>query len=83
MRYKCPCCGYYTLDHIANGSYDICPVCFWEDDIVQNEDPSFEGGANEPCLIQTRKNFQNFSASEFRLVQHVRKPLPEELSRFG
>lgn len=26
----CPCCGYMTLDR--RGAYDICPVCFWEDD---------------------------------------------------
>ena len=44
MRYKCPCCGHYILGHIANGSYDICPVCFWEDDLVQNQDPSYEVG---------------------------------------
>lgn len=29
-KYKCPCCGCYTLDE--RGAYDICPVCFWEDD---------------------------------------------------
>ena len=29
-KYKCPCCGYFTLDE--RGEYDICPVCFWEDD---------------------------------------------------
>ncbi len=29
-RFECPCCGYLTLDE--RGTYDICPVCFWEDD---------------------------------------------------
>ena len=29
-KYKCLCCGYRTLD--TRGEYDICPVCFWEDD---------------------------------------------------
>lgn len=29
-KYKCLCCGYKTLD--TRGEYDICPVCFWEDD---------------------------------------------------
>lgn len=28
--YRCLCCGYRTLD--SRGDYDICPVCFWEDD---------------------------------------------------
>ena len=29
-KYKCLCCGYRTLDE--RGDYDICPVCFWEDE---------------------------------------------------
>src|SRR3954447_19194782 len=29
-RAQCPCCGYYTLD--SRGSFDICQVCWWEDD---------------------------------------------------
>ncbi len=27
----CLCCGYRTLDE--RGAFDICPVCFWEDDV--------------------------------------------------
>ncbi|NIP43329.1 MAG: hypothetical protein GWN61_14025, partial [candidate division Zixibacteria bacterium] len=34
MIYTCPCCGYRTLDD-PPGSYDICGICFWEDDTVQ------------------------------------------------
>lgn len=29
-KYICLCCGNRTLD--SRGEYDICPVCFWEDD---------------------------------------------------
>ncbi|MDE6726418.1 MAG: hypothetical protein K2J80_00590 [Oscillospiraceae bacterium] len=29
-KFVCPCCGCLTLDE--RGCYDICPVCFWEDD---------------------------------------------------
>ncbi len=29
-KYKCLCCGYMTLE--TRGEFDICPVCFWEDD---------------------------------------------------
>ncbi|MFI5753623.1 CPCC family cysteine-rich protein [Streptomyces sp. NPDC051569] len=28
--YPCPCCGHRVLDAMP-GSYEICPVCFWED----------------------------------------------------
>ena len=42
----CPCCGYATLD--ARGEYDICAICWWEDDTLvidsvgYNEDFWFE-----------------------------------------
>ena len=29
-KFTCPCCGCLTLNE--RGAYDICPVCFWEDD---------------------------------------------------
>lgn len=41
-KYKCPCCGFYTFDEKPNGNYDICPVCFWEDDPIQLEDNEYE-----------------------------------------
>ncbi len=28
--HPCPCCGLRTLEEM--GAYDICPVCWWEDD---------------------------------------------------
>ena len=50
-KYKCPCCGFYTFDEKLNGNYDICPVCFWEDDPIQLEDNEYKGGANRVSLI--------------------------------
>jgi hypothetical protein len=46
-----------TLTDPATGSYEICPVCFWEDRPVQNEDPAFSGGANSVSLAQARENY--------------------------
>ena len=42
---------------IINSQYDICLVCGWEDDIVQNEYGNFSGGANKMSLIEHRQNF--------------------------
>ncbi|MBR5765589.1 MAG: hydrolase [Lachnospiraceae bacterium] len=76
-KFKCPCCGYYTLP--GAGAYDICPVCFWEDDPVQEDDPDYAGGANDLSLNECRKNFELYGACEERFVSRVRKPLPEEI----
>lgn len=59
MKYTCPCCGYKTLDEPATGTYDICELCGWEDDLVQKEDPDYEGGANGICLREAQHEFLN------------------------
>lgn len=38
MKYTCPCCGYRTLEE-PPGTFDICEICFWEDDGVHFDDP--------------------------------------------
>lgn len=77
-KHPCPCCGYRTLDEKPPGSFALCPVCWWEDDSVQFNDPDYEGGANEPSLRQAQQNFATFGAAEQRFVQRVRKPTADE-----
>jgi hypothetical protein len=78
MNFPCPCCGYKTFGQEPDGSYEICPVCFWEDDPVQLADPDYAGGANSVSLRQAQRNFAVFGACEETMVRHVRKPTPEE-----
>lgn len=52
--YPCPCCGYLVFDE-PPGSYDICPVCGWEDDVSQLRLPTVSG-ANRP-LIECQREF--------------------------
>ena len=78
MKFACPCCGFKTFDFQPYGSYSICPICFWEDDLIQLEDPTYEGGANRVSLIQAQKNFIEFGACEWELKIHVRNPTKEE-----
>lgn len=50
--HKCPVCGEYEFDDMF--SYDICPICGWEDDDY------FEGGgANNMSLEEAIENFKN------------------------
>ncbi len=78
MKFGCPCCGYRTLSSEKRGSYEICPVCYWEDDKVQFNDPDYKGGANHVSLKDARENYLAFGACESALVSKVRKPLVDE-----
>ena len=75
----CPCCGYLTLSEPPPGTYEICPVCNWEDDIVQYDNIDFEGGANEESLRQARINFKEFRAASKKFINEVRLPESDEL----
>ena len=61
------------------GTFEICPVYFWEDDNFQAANPKFAGGANEVNLEEARRNFQTFGASSREFIKRVRKPRPEEM----
>ena len=76
-NYPCPCCGYLTLSQ--KESFEICMVCYWQDDGLQAEKSDYEGGANQVSLNQARSNFNAFGASEEVFLDCVRKPLPEEM----
>ena len=78
IRFKCPCCGCYTFKDKPDGNYDICPVCYWEDDPIQLIDEDYEGGANKVSLNQARINYLEFGACEESMKGHVRKPTDEE-----
>jgi len=75
LLYTCPCCGYRTFSDMP-GSYKICHVCFWEDNLVQLLNPWFVGCPNEPSLAEAQENFVWIGASDARGKQFVRGVLP-------
>ncbi len=75
MNIICPCCGCKTISE----EYDICPVCFWENDPIQDMYPDCSGGANNVSLIEAKKNYKEFGAIEKRFLNVVRKPYDDEL----
>jgi len=52
----CPSCGFLTLEEETYGSYNICPVCGWEDDGVQLANPTSGGGANSKSLAEAQQH---------------------------
>ena len=55
--FKCPVCGKYTFQS-GPGSYEICPVCGWEDDKAQYKDPNLKGGANKLSLKEYKERYE-------------------------
>lgn len=77
-KFPCPCCAFLTLSEAPPGTFEICPVCFWEDDPVAFADPKFEGGANHISLEQAREKFLKIGAVLPEFKGKVRVPYPEE-----
>lgn len=76
--HRCPCCGFLTLDGRAN--FEICAVCFWEDDGQDDHDADrVRGGPNgRLSLTEARQNFQAMGACDERCTAFVREPMPGE-----
>jgi GNAT superfamily N-acetyltransferase len=75
-REPCPCCGACTLE--SRGDYDICPVCWWEDDGNDNASADRGSGPNHLSLTQARVNFLltgifNPERGDLRDAQHPRE----------
>jgi tRNA threonylcarbamoyladenosine biosynthesis protein TsaE len=79
--YACPCCGNLTLPE--RGGFDICPVCFWEDDGQDEADADVvRGGPNGMLsLTAARANYAAIGAAEQRVLPFVRPPTPGETAR--
>ncbi len=50
----CPVCGQTIFPDV--NSFEICEICGWEDDAVQEDDPDYDGGANRISLNEARTN---------------------------
>lgn len=77
-KYKCPCCGHFTFEK-KERAYDICPVCFWEDDPEQYNNPMMPNGANHVSLAVARVNYKHFAACDPEMKKYVRGPKKDEL----
>lgn len=50
---KCPVCGQYEF--AQQDDYDVCEVCGWENDGLQEKQPDYDGGANDISLNEAKK----------------------------
>ncbi|MEL6713360.1 MAG: CPCC family cysteine-rich protein [Planctomycetota bacterium] len=61
-RFQCPCCDYFTLH--GRGAYDVCPVCYWEDDGTDLNALDEVSGSNHITLRTARRNFESIGAAD-------------------
>ena len=76
-KFPCPCCGHKTL--ASRGEYDICPVCFWEDDPEAYSAPEETLGCNGVSLARAQRNYQAFGACTEAMLPHVRAPREKDV----
>jgi hypothetical protein len=74
MKYPCPCCGFLVFDGPSGTTFDICPICFWQDDESSVRYATIADGPNKVSLIDGQRNFAAFGACESRLRKFVRAP---------
>lgn len=55
MPLPCPACGFLTVDEDSYGTYNICPICAWEDDALQLANPACGGRVNGKSLILAQR----------------------------
>ena len=53
VKYPCPVCGNKYLDE-EYGSFEICPICGWEEDGIQQLYPD-ETGINKAWTLNNAK----------------------------
>lgn len=63
----CPCCRYRSLE--TGASYDICGVCFWEDD--GTTELHRHSGPNHQTLSDAQRNFRHLGAVTEASRQYV------------
>lgn len=70
---RCPCCHFLTLP--KRYDYDICQVCFWEDDELAD---GYSYG-NDMTLEEGQATFRLIGACDPAMLPHVRHPFDDEL----
>jgi len=75
--YPCPSCG-HLVHRSPPGSFHVCIVCFWEDDLSQLRWPTSTAGANRVSLVNAQKNYASIGACEPRFNEQVKTPNADE-----
>lgn len=73
---RCPCCDHLTLSE--RGGYEICPICFWEDDGTNDVFRESPFSPNHCTLLDGRRQYLVCRSSKERMLEHCRHPTEQE-----
>ena len=59
--------------------YELCPVCFWEDDPHQTADPASSDRANGVALTEARSTYLRIGAMSAEFLTMVGAPTADEV----
>ena len=71
INIHCPVCGKYVFEE----DFDVCPICEWEHDRVQENEPDLAGGANTESLNDYKAAWE---ASQKQTRDAAIHPLPHK-----
>lgn len=57
--YLCPVCGQHQFR--LNGTSEMCPVCNWINDSLQNTEPDYCDGENKLCLNEYKEKWETLN----------------------
>lgn len=77
-KLHCLCCGESTIEE--RSAFEICPICWWEDDDLQTDDPTFAGGANVVSLEQSKRDYEESGANNLESAR-TGQPRPKKVSK--
>jgi len=76
----CPCCEKYYFKIEDND--EICPVCEWQDDMIQRRDPERTGGANKLSLYQYKLKWETQQVNQTLTQISIKYPdIKEDLDK--
>jgi hypothetical protein len=75
-EYPCPVCGYFTIE--TPQDWDICPICFWEDDVLPDRADASSPANRGMSIAEAQANYILHGAVDLSRKRHVRPPGPDD-----
>ncbi|OYD06598.1 CPCC family cysteine-rich protein [Paludifilum halophilum] len=79
ILFPCPCCKYQTF--LERGQYEVCPVCFWEDD--GSNEPTRYSSVNQMTLGDGQVHFKEYGAVSKKSLQFIKPDVKFRYNKSG